>query len=300
MKKLVASLLLSVGLLSPQTALPPEPQPALQPAQVTFSCPMDPDVRSKLPGKCPKCGMALVPGIPEPVEYRLGVKFFPPQIPAGRKVRIEFQMFDPKTNACIKDFQVVHEKLFHLFVVSEDLQFFLHDHPQLGPAGTFHFEIVLPKPGNYALLADAYPKGGTPQLLSKIFTTAGNKQSLRASIAHLPPDLTPKHTANLDVQVTLDPPQPIAGKKTMMFFRLQPADGVEPYLGAWGHMLAASNDLLDLIHTHPSWVTTPDGSKQIQFDLFFPREATYRVWVQFQRNNQVNTAAFTIPVSSLK
>ena len=136
--------------------------------------------------------------------------------------------------------------------------------------------------------------------VSKIFTTAGYRKSLQASIAQLPPDLSPKHTANLDVEATLDPPQPIAGKKTIMFFRLQPADGIEPYLGAWGHMLVVSNDLLDLIHTHPSWVTNPDGSKQIQFDLFFPREATYRVWVQFQRNNQVNTAAFTIPVTALK
>lgn len=296
MKKIVTMVLLALGSLYPQTELPPEPQPA----PVEFSCPMDPDVRSKLPGKCPKCGMALVAGIPEPVEYRLEVKFSPPQIPAGRKIRLAFRMFHPKTNAPVKDYQVVHEKLFHLFIVSGDLQFFLHDHPQLGPGGTFHFETILPKPGNYALLADAYPKGGTPQLLSKIFTTAGYSKSLQASIAQVPPDLSPKHTANLDVEVTLDPPQPIAGKKTIMFFRLRPTEGIEPYLGAWGHMLAVSNDLRDLIHTHPSWVTNPDGSKQIQFDLFFPREATYRVWVQFQRNKQVNTAAFTIPVTTLK
>ena len=29
-----------------------------------FVCPMDPEVRSKGPGKCPRCGMTLVPGIP--------------------------------------------------------------------------------------------------------------------------------------------------------------------------------------------------------------------------------------------
>ena len=43
-----------------------------------------------------------------------------------------------------------------------------------------------------------------------------------------------------------------------------------------------------------------DGGPQVQFDVYFPREATYRVWVQFQRLGKVNTVAFTVPVSRLK
>jgi hypothetical protein len=95
----------------------------------------------------------------------------------------------------------------------------------------------------------------------------------------------------------MDPPQPIAGKKTLLFFKLKPADGLEPYIGAWGHMLAVSNDLIDMIHTHPS---IADGGPNVQFDLYFPREATYRIWVQFQRLGKVNTLEFTVPVSRLK
>jgi hypothetical protein len=33
---------------------------------------------------------------------------------------------------------------------------------------------------------------------------------------------------------------------------MTPGDGLEKYLGAWGHMLAASDDLIDMTHTHPS------------------------------------------------
>jgi len=62
-------------------------------------------------------------------------------------------------------------------------------------------------------------------------------------------------------------------------------------------MLAVSDDLIDMIHTHP---TIADGGPQVQFDLFFPREATYRIWVQFQRSGKVNTLVFTVPVSRLK
>ena len=58
-------------------------------------------------------------------------------------------------------------------------------------------------------------------------------------------------------------------------------------------MLAASDDLIDMIHTHPF---IADGSPEMQFSLVFPRPRTYRVWVQFQRHGVVNTAHFDIPV----
>ncbi len=81
-----------------------------------------------------------------------------------------------------------------------------------------------------------------------------------------------------------------------MYFRLSPAEGIEKYLGAWAHMLAASDDLIDLIHTHP---LVADGGPQIQFRLVFPRARTFRIWVQFQRQGVVNTARFDVPVKEL-
>ena len=115
--------------------------------------------------------------------------------------------------------------------------------------------------------------------------------------ARLEPDLSSKHAENMDVELTMEPAQPIAGMKTLLFFKVKPAEGLEKYIGAWGHMLAASDDLIDMIHTHPFLA---DGGPQIQFNVIFPRARTYRMWVQFQRNGVVNTAAFTVPVSVLK
>jgi hypothetical protein len=262
---------------------------------------MDPEVRSKAPGKCPRCGMTLVANIPEPVEYPTRFTFIPPQIPANQELRLEIRVRHPKTAVPVKQFQIVHEKPIHLFIVSEDLEYFAHVHPDLGADGVFRLDTRLPKPGTYKLLADFFPDGGTPQLISGVVTTAGYKRSIAQAFAKPAADLAPKHGENLDIELIVDPAQPLAGKKTMLFFKLKPAEGLEPYLGAWGHMLVASNDLVDTIHTHPIYVTdlTP-GEKQVQFNLFFPREAVYRVWVQFQRKGKVNTVAFTIPVSGLK
>lgn len=258
---------------------------------------MDPEVRAQSPGLCSKCGMNLVPGIPEILEYPLRLKVDPPHVPANSKIRLSFRVNDPTTGAPVRNFQTVHEKLFHLFLVSQDLEHFAHEHPALGTDGVFRLETVLPEPGVYRLLADFYPAHGTPQLITKTLITAGYTKDLESETRQIPTDLAPKRSENMTVELRIEPERPIAGKKTLLFFRLNPAQGIEPYLGAWGHMLAAGNDLTDLIHSHPS---IANGGAEIQFDVFFPHEAIYRIWVQFQRNGKVNTASFTVPVSELR
>jgi hypothetical protein len=44
-------------------------------------------------------------------------------------------------------------------------------------------------------------------------------------------------------------PAAVAGRNTSIRFKITPGDGLEKYLGAWGHMLAASDDLIDMMHT---------------------------------------------------
>lgn len=263
---------------------------------VEFVCPMDRDIRSQTPGKCPRCGMALVANLPEPVEYPLRLRVDPPQIPSGQPLALEFRVSDPQTGEPVKQFETVHEKLFHLFIISQDLQYFAHLHPRFDGA-VFRLSTVLPKPGTYRLLADFFPTGGTPQLAPKTITTAGYTTPLEAAIPQLKPDLAPQQGENMRVELKLVPPQPIAGKKTMLFVHLTPADGLQHYIGAWAHLLAVSNDLVDTIHGHPF---IADGGPDMQFNIYFPREAPYKVWLQFQRQGVVNTVAFTIPVTTLR
>jgi hypothetical protein len=262
-----------------------------------YVCPMDPDIRSAMPGKCPRCGMNLLLGIPEPVEYPLNLTVSPHAPKPGDRVDLTFKIKDPKTGAAVTQFEMVHEKLFHMFIVSQDLEFFVHDHPILSGDGAFRYGGILPKAGMYRILADYYPGNGTPQLTARTIFVPGAGWRFSQHIQQPGPDLAPKHTGNMDVELTAEPARPIAGFKTMLFFRVKPGEGLEPYLGAWGHMLAASDDLIDLIHTHPFLA---DGGPQIQFNVIFPRARTYRLWAQFQRRGVVNTAIFTIPVSALK
>ena len=265
-------------------------RPNDSPFRGDWVCPMDPDVRSDNPGVCPRCGMKLVLSVPDRVEYPLELSHSPALLRPGHPVTITLRVLDPKTGRPVQSFQIVHEKLMHVFLVSENLEFFVHDHPVQQADGCFSLTTTLPYGGMYRLLADYYPSGSVPQLAVNTLFVSGKSER-----AKLTPSLAPSKAANLTASLRLEPEQPIAGLETKLFFSLNPAEGLEPYLGAAGHMLAASADLIDLLHLHP-FLT---NAKDIQFNVIFPRPGMYRVWTQFQRKGVVNTVVFTVPVKGL-
>jgi hypothetical protein len=266
------------------------------PPVIEYVCPMDPDIRSNVPGACPRCGMKLIPGIAERIEYPLDIDITPHPLRAGRDTRLVFSVRDPKTLKTVRDFEIVHEKKFHLFLISQDMTWFVHTHPESRPDGSFEITVRFPKPGFYRILTDFWPLSGTPQLVEKTLLVPG--PGFKLEKAKLQTDLAPQKTENLRVELTTEPQRPIAGQKTMMFVRVSPNDGIELYLGAPAHMLAGSGDLIDLIHTHPVQVNEPPGNeyREMQFNVYFPRTGMYRVWIQIQRKGVVNTAAFNVPV----
>lgn len=264
---------------------PTTPDPSKDPV---YFCPMDKDVRSNTPGTCSRCGMKLVAGVPDPVEFHLDLSVTPRAPRPGEKVRLRFEVHDPWKNNLVKKFNLVHEQLFHAFIVSEDLQVFVHDHP-VWRNNAFEYDMAFPKPGMYRILGDFYPEGATPQLAATTIFVEG----AAPNTAQITRDYSPKNAENIRVQIVTNPAQPVAGMNTQIRFTVAPGDGLEKYLGAWGHLLAASDDLIDMVHTHPF---LSDGSPEMQFDLTFARPRTYRIWVQFQRKGIVNTAHFDIPV----
>jgi Heavy metal binding domain len=258
-----------------------------------YVCPMDPDVRSHNPGTCRRCGMTLLAGIPDPVEFHLDINAIPEQVKPGQLATLQFVVHDPWKNRPVDSYNLVHEKLFHAFVVSEDLEFFRHSHPTLVADGVFQLPITFPKPGMFRVLGDFYPSGATPQLNAQTIFVPGDSPAP----VHLTRDYSTKSATNMRVSLETIPAQPIAGSRTQLRFRIEPGDGLEKYLGAWAHMLAASNDLIDMIHQHPYRL---DEGPMVEFEMLFPRPQTYRVWVQFQRLGIVNTAQFDIPVRALE
>jgi hypothetical protein len=265
----------------------------IPPSDVVYVCPMDPDVRQNEPGSCRRCGMTLVAGVPDPVEFHLDVSVIPDAPMPGRGAALHFSVRDPWKNRPVGHFNLVHERLFHAFVVSQDLQFFEHGHPTSTGEGEFEYPVVFPTPGMYRVLGDFYPAGATPQLIAQTVFVPGAPPGP----AHLARDYSTKDGANLQVSLSTIPDQPVATHRTQLRFTLDSARGLQPYLAAWAHLLAASDDLIDLMHEHPF---VADGGPRIEFEIVFPRPRTYRLWVQFQKENVVNTVRFDVPAGVLR
>src|SRR5262249_754236 len=213
-----------------------------------YTCSMHPDIRTAIPGKCPKCGMTLVaviPGIPE--DFNVRMESIPASPRANEKLRLRFTIFNPRTGEQVKKFQISHDKLFHLFIVSQDLAEFQHIHPTLEPDGSFDIETVLPAPGHYKIYSDFYPVDGTPQVLQQSLTTAGYTRDLLSAQPRVKPDESLIKTVDgMKIELKLEPQDLIAGQPVALRYHLsdaatgEPVRNLVPYLGAWGHTLMLS------------------------------------------------------------
>src|SRR5438094_7197844 len=93
------AILLSVGLLCAQVQTTPDPS-----KDPVYFCPMDKDIRSNAPGKCSRCGMKLVEGVPDPVEFHLDLTVTPKAPKPQDKVHLRFDVHDPWKNNPVKSF----------------------------------------------------------------------------------------------------------------------------------------------------------------------------------------------------
>jgi hypothetical protein len=304
---------------------PPQTQDAPDEG-ISWVCPMHSDYTSPVPGKCPLCGMTLVQARPFDVrDYSLEFRTDPPIVRAGQKTTLLLKVFRPGSGDPVNSFEWVHTKQWHLFVVSQDMEFFEHIHPVMAPDGTWSIDVTLPKPGYYEVLSDFFPSEGAAQFLAHPLVTAGYVGDLVADSAHLIPDPVPitKTVDDLTVRVSYDPPTFIAGQLSRINFHLTdtttglPVTDLQTYLGAFGHALMMSEDMVDYVHVHPVnivpgstedgappiFLISPDadldkirGGPDVTLEALFPRASRYRVWMQMQRHDEVHTFVVTLSV----
>jgi len=263
-----------------------------------FWCPMHPDVRAADAGKCPLCGMALVP-IPPPRlgEYRMDVALTPgPRGTGASKVRLTLR--DPENGRAVPALATIHERLLHLFIIDRRLEYFRHVHPEPSGRGAFELKQDVP-PGEYVLIADFLPEGGRPQMLQRAIVTPGYRGSIFPAAPALVPDDTVEKREG-GVRVRLEASALKAGKAAVLRFTLTdaatgaPISDLEPFLGAPGHMLIVSADLTSADHAHPEETATHGPT--ITFQPLMPAAGSYKLWLQFQRGGVVATIPFVVAV----
>ena len=277
-----------------------------------YTCLMHREVHAAEAGVCPKCGMTLVTVDPSVRgEYKFLVTSVPQAPRPGESVQLRFTVTNPQSGEPVKDYLVVHEKLFHLFIVSQDLSEYQHIHPKLETDGTFSVETILPRAGSYKIHADFFPVGGLPQIIHRDLMTAGYTPAKASGLPALAPDAAFVKTTD-GLRITLEPGGPlVAGTLIPLTYRLadartgEPVRDLEPYLGAWGHTLILNADQSQYLHTHPAEML-PSGAKwanlrggpNVDFKTMFPAAGDYRIWTQFQRGGKVSTVVFTVRIAA--
>ncbi len=292
---------------------------------VAYMCPIHSDYTADGPGVCPRDGMMLVPSTPFDVrDYNLDFQTVPAAPSAGETLTLRFEVSHPGTGELVRDFTIVHEQRYHLFVISQDMQHFEHIHPVQGADGTWSIDVVLPRPGYYKVLSDFVPRGGTAQFIARPLVTAGYSGNLVASSARLVPDASPtKVVGDLSATLSYAPATFVAGLYGHLNFYLtdagtgRPVTDLQTYLGAFGHTLILSEDMVDYVHSHPIDLTTgfdddggpmlfmipmgvdPEtlrGGPEVTFDGLMPRAGRYRAFTQFRWRDEVHTFASTFDV----
>lgn len=213
---------------------------------------------------------------------------------AGEKVKAEVAVFD-KEGQPIESFDINHEKLMHLIVVSEDLSYFDHVHPVYKENGKFDVELSFPSGGAYKLYADFIPSGAAGEVIASNVTVAGDE----ASASQLTPDeqLT-KTVGGIETSLAISSQQ--AGEEAELTFTFkdeqsnQDITDLQPYLGAIGHVVIISDDLGQYLHVHP--VDDAGSGPAASFHTTFPEAGIYKVWGQFQRAGETFIVPFTISV----
>ncbi|MEV4020317.1 hypothetical protein AB0J35_58550 [Nonomuraea angiospora] len=193
----------------------------------------------------------------------------------------------------VTDYQVEHDKKLHFIVVSRDLGSFQHLHPTQAGDGVWSVKLTFPTAGTYRAFADFAPTGGSALTLGTDVLVAGDYEpkelpnvSRTAEVdgyeVALDGELTPGQASKLTLKVSKD------GK---------PVTDLQPYLGAYGHLVALRARDLAYLHVHPDGEPGDGKTKagpEIVFYAEVPSNGDYRLFLDFQHDGEVRTADFTL------
>ncbi|MDV3124440.1 hypothetical protein M1247_05915 [Mycobacterium sp. 21AC1] len=211
---------------------------------------------------------------------------------AGVQKPLRFRITDPSGSVVTK-YVDSHEKALHLIVVRRDLVGYQHVHPVLDAAGTWSVPLDLREGGDYRVFADFVPAGGDGQTLGADLHVAGDYRP-----RPLPPADT---TTTVDGYTVTLHGAPVPGEPAELTLSVsrdgRPVTDLQPYLGAYGHLVALRAADLAYLHLHPMGEpgdpATPAGP-DIGFHTTFASAGEYRLFLDFKHEDVVRTAEFTL------
>lgn len=208
---------------------------------------------------------------------------------AAKPVPVRFEVLDADRRA-VTGFAIRHEKPLHLIAVRKDFGSYRHLHPTMAPSGEWSIEADLGA-GDWRLYADFQVEGGEPSVATADLAVAGKPTPVT------PAEVT--RVATIDgytVEVIGDL---VAGSAAELRFRVSkngvPVSDLQPYLGAFGHLVVLRESDLDYLHAHPG--EGPAGP-EIPFHVEARTAGRYHLFLDFKHSDVVRTAPFVLDAAA--
>jgi hypothetical protein len=213
-------------------------------------------------------------------------------LPASPATPVAFRVLGPDGEPVV-DYDIEHDVDLHLIAVRRDLSGFQHVHPELGTDGVWRIPLAL-DPGAWRLFADFTPTAlGENLTLGADLSVPGGY-----SPAELPAETLTSEVDGFTVVLTgsLEP-----GRESELTLSVsrdgRPVTDLQPYLGAFGHLVVLRDGDLAYLHAHP--VDEADGvaatsGPHVRFATTAPSAGDYRLFLDFKHDGVVRTAAFTV------
>jgi hypothetical protein len=232
--------------------------------------------------------------------YALQMQSVPAVPHVGQVVLLTLRIVDNASGKVVTNFDVVHEKKMHLFLVRSDLSRFFHVHPDPNSDGSFSYRFSFPAGGTWRVFADSAPHNMGSRITSATLKVSGTSDPDS-------PPLVSAATSQLSVvdgmTLTLTPGPLEAHNTRELTFTLtdqngQPVTNIQPWLGADAHMMAIDRSGTLFVHSHPSERSAVEiAAGKLTFVTHMPESGLYKAWIQLQQGGKIHTFVFLINVS---
>ena len=182
----------------------------------------------------------------------------------------------------------LHTRYYHLLIVSEDLSFFLHEHPR-EDQDAYTFSFAFPFGGKFILYNDIKPVGAESIVIPKTVYVAGEERAAKVfnteKLEATQNDLHARLIYNGSGPIMIELHK--AGQKVS-------ASEVEDYLGAKAHVVMIEVNSKTFLHVH-AMVHEDD----LALHASFSSRGVYRIWVQLVVEGVLYTLDFTLPIHTI-